>query len=613
MVGFSVLNMLVCVVVLGGASVDAYASEESTLIRNARIFDGERVIDSTDVLIEGDLIARLGRGIEAPGGAVVVDANGGFLMPGLIDSHTHTYNTRMLEQSLVFGVTTNLDMFTAVSTLETMRASDVYGRADIFSSGILVTAPGGHGTQFGLKIPTIVDPEDAGGFVADRLEEGSDYIKIVYDDGHELGMEIPTLSAETLGAVIKAAHERESMAVVHIHAYEAAITAVELDADGLVHTFIDRLPDDRLEKLMVEHGSFMVPTLSVIESVCGRGGGADLIQDDVFGAFLGPDLRRALSDSFPMSADGPKRDFGVAMRSVGELYRAGVPILAGTDAPNPGTAHGASIHRELELLVEAGLSPIDAIRAATGVPADLFRLDDRGRISVGMVADLLLVGGDPTIDVTDTRRILGVWKHGRRLDRSRWQERVARAIDAAGVVEDGAQKHGLVSDFEGRNISAEFGAGWSVSIDGIMGGKSTAEMELIDSGANDSSGALRVEGAISDAVQYPWAGVMFAPSAQVFSPFNLSANEGFSFHARGDGKVYSVMVFSESLGRLPAVQVFESGDKWAEHSFSWEDFRGIAGSDIMAIVISAGRGAESFWFEIDDVRMKQNERKKPGS
>lgn len=94
-----------------------------------------------------------------------------------------------------------------------------------------------------------------------------------------------------------------------------------------------------------------------------------------------------------------------------------MPILAGTDAPNPGTAHGATLHRELELLVRAGLSPLAALQAATSLPAAAFALRDRGRIAPGLRADLVLVDGDPTHDVLATRAIVAIWKLGQRVNR----------------------------------------------------------------------------------------------------------------------------------------------------------------------------------------------------
>jgi imidazolonepropionase-like amidohydrolase len=586
---------------IGLAATTSVALADATLIRNARLFDGVRLIGAPELLIEEGVITRIGNGMIPEEDWVIVDADGAFLMPGLIDSHTHTFDASILEQSLIFGVTTDLDMFTAIPALNAMRATAGPTQADIFSSGTLVTAPGGHGTQFGFDIPTITDPAQAPAFVADRLAEGSDFIKIVLEDGHELGMSIPTLSPDTLTAVVDAAHDQDALAVVHIHAYEAAVTAIGANADGLVHAFFDELPDDRLTKLMSERGSFMVPTLAIIENVCGRNGGASLVEDDALAPYLGPELRGALKMSFPSAPDAPNRIYAVAQQAVRDLNKAGVPILAGTDAPNPGTTHGASLHRELELLVEAGLTPTEALTAATSAPAKAFGLEKRGRLMPGYIADLVLVEGDPTKDITDTRNIVGVWKNGVRLDRQPWRAKVAAAFDAAQAP---AVHRDLVSDFEGEAPTAAFGTGWVISTDAMMGGKSTATMTLAEGGASDSKGALRVEGSIDAEAAYPWAGAMFNPGGQVFEPTNLSANDGFSFAARGDGGSVTVMVFSRSLGRIPATVSFEAGEDWAEHAFKWTDFRGINGSDIMAIIFSASKGPASFWFELDEVRMK---------
>jgi imidazolonepropionase-like amidohydrolase len=94
------------------------------------------------------------------------------------------------------------------------------------------------------------------------------------------------------------------------------------------------------------------------------------------------------------------------------LADAGVTLLAGTDVGTPGTAHGASLHHELKLLVDAGLRPVEALHAATAAPARHFSLTDRGHIAPGQSADLLLVDGDPTTDITATRNIVGVWRRG---------------------------------------------------------------------------------------------------------------------------------------------------------------------------------------------------------
>ena len=117
----------------------------------------------------------------------------------------------------------------------------------------------------------------------------------------------------------------------------------------------------------------------------------------------------------------PKSDpsqFAVAMAHTRAAYLAGVTILAGTDAPNPTTAFGISLHQEMELLVEAGLTPSEALSAASAKVARFFGISDRGTIAVGRRADLLLVRGDPTKDITASRNIIGVWKNGSLISRT---------------------------------------------------------------------------------------------------------------------------------------------------------------------------------------------------
>lgn len=116
----------------------------------------------------------------------------------------------------------------------------------------------------------------------------------------------------------------------------------------------------------------------------------------------------------------------IAMDAILPLANAHVSILAGTDAGNPGTAPGASLHGELEYLVEAGLTPLQALGAATSANAKGFRLSDRGRIAPGMRADLVLVRGNPAEDIRATRDIEEIWKAGVPVDRRRWIDEVQR-------------------------------------------------------------------------------------------------------------------------------------------------------------------------------------------
>jgi imidazolonepropionase-like amidohydrolase len=532
-----------------------------------------------------------------PAGAAVVDGDGHTLLPGLIDAHTHAFGAA-LERALVFGVTTELDMFTDHRQAAEWRREQAEGaprRADIFSAGTMVTAPKGHGTQFGLPIPTLGSSADAAAFVDARLAEGSDFIKVVYEAGDAYGTGRPTLSEEALRAVITAARDRGARVVVHVSTLAAARAAIDAGAHGLVHVFGDAPATDAVIELARTRGVFVIPTLSVIESVTGTPGSAALLTVEALAPYFLPNEHAELKAAFPDNSRSTVR-LAHALQAVRQLHAVGVPILAGSDAPNPGTMHGATMHRELELLVMAGLTPVEALRAATSAPARAFGLDDRGRIVAGQRADMLLVRGNPARDITDTRNIVGVWKGGRRLDRR-------PAPDAAEVA--AAVESGIISEFDDAGVTARFGNGWQISTDSMMGGASEAAMQLAKPGAAGSTGALEVHGTISTASPVTWAGAMFFPGPTPMAPANLSRFKEIVFRARGDGREYYVMLFATRLGQQPAMMAFTAGPEWREHTMAFSAFSAaLDGSDVTGILFSAGAPAGAFRFQIDDVRLR---------
>jgi prolyl oligopeptidase len=412
----------------GGERASAAASLVRTpaelVIRDVRVFDGERVLERATVVVRDGRIAAVGTGLPVPAADEVVDGAGRTLLPGLIDAHTHTRADSQLEASLAFGVTTVLDMFTNPELAAGWRRGQAEdgapGRADLFSAGTVATAAGGHGSR--APIPTVDSVGAAAPFVAERIAQGSDYLKIVIEDLAKLGRELPSLDAPRVTALVAAAHDGGILAVAHVGVLADAEIALAAGADGLVHLWADQPPSPGTARRMAEVGMFVVPTLTILERTPGRAGGATLIADERTGPLLDPEAVRNLE------AEVARPDwYDTVVESLRALHRAGVAILAGSDAPNPGTTHGASMHRELELLVAAGLTPVEALRAATSAPADAFRLDDRGRIRPGARADLVLVEGDPTADIMATRAIRAVWKRGVRFDHEAYATRMRAA------------------------------------------------------------------------------------------------------------------------------------------------------------------------------------------
>jgi imidazolonepropionase-like amidohydrolase len=400
----------VSVLLLAALLVTAQKSENTLVFRNVGVFDGTRMIRSTNVIVSDGMIRAVGVDLEIPGSAQVIDGTGKTLLPGFFDAHVHlgVMNVeQFLKDALDFGVTTELEMWGSESSLalrKKMAGGGFTDLADLRTAGTGITVPRGHPTQMGgPRIPTLAPDDDVQAFVDARIAEGADYIKIIYEHA------FPTLTKQQLHDVVAAAHRRNKLAVVHVSTQAEARDAIAAGADGLVHIFADSRPDPGFAELAAKHHIFVVPTLSVLEAV--TNGSKPWWQGQEWSRFITPSMKGLLERKFPPGF-GAKLKFEHAQTAVAALYRARVPILAGTDAPAPGLAHGLSLHRELELLVNSGLTPSAALAAATSEPARAFGFHDRGRIAPGMRADLVLVKGDPTADIRVTRDIVGIWKEG---------------------------------------------------------------------------------------------------------------------------------------------------------------------------------------------------------
>ena len=245
--------------------------------------------------------------------------------------------------------------------------------------------------------------EQAPEWVRAREAEGSDWIKIIYEDGSAFGMDIPSLDGETVAAVIAAAHTEGLTTVVHVSTLERALEAMAFGADGLVHVWRDEVVSEADARRFAEVDIFVVPTLSVMVSA-DDSAVAELVQE-TDEALLSPIQRQTLADRF---SGGLAEGGEVALENVRRLRAAGVRLVAGTDAPNPGTGAGISMHGELRLLSRAGLGNAEALAAATSVAADEFGVTDRGRIAEGRLADLMLVRGDLEEDVSRSHDIVAI-------------------------------------------------------------------------------------------------------------------------------------------------------------------------------------------------------------
>jgi len=363
-----------------------------TRITDVGVFDGEQLLPHRmDVTFDTSGILAVDPANSTTAGhepATDIDGSGATLLPGLIDAHIHLHGRETLQQLADFGVTTGLDMATwpadKLTALRTIAGGEAL--ADLRSPGLPAIGPAGNHSRFVPADAVVTDPDQAQRFVDTRVAEGADYIKIVAEAPGDGGPDQPAMTA-----LVDASHRRGKKVVAHAATPGAYAMAIDAGADILTHIPLGQpLGADTVHRVAGNNAT-VVPTLTLMEGIA--------------------------------SAHGAAEAFGGSLRSVGALHEADVIVLAGTDAnAEPGApaqvAHGTSLHRELELLVAAGLTPTEALRAATSRTAEVFDLPDRGRIRPGLRSDLLLVDGDPTATIAATHSIRAVFIDGVRVHRS---------------------------------------------------------------------------------------------------------------------------------------------------------------------------------------------------
>jgi len=561
-------------------------NNEITLITSSTVFDGDLWSAATDIAFSNGLIVEVGTNLLSKyKNAKVINGKGKTIIPGLIDAHTHAWGDA-LEKAVKFGVTTELDMFTNNAFAITQRQSRVNNQqntqqADLFSAGTLVTSPDGHGTEYGFKIPTIEDASQAEEFVLSRIEEGSDYIKIVYNATSRW---MPSINKETLQALIKSTHTHGKLAVVHISDYDSALHAIEAGADGLVHSFMDETDMQPLVTLMSTNAQFVIPTLSVMDSMVGKENSQQLISDFTNqGVDLNSEkaqLTAKLSETHNASASKQ------AKLNVNIFLKAGVLILAGTDAPNPGTAHGISLHGELALLVQSGLTPTQALQAATSNPAKAFKLTDRGFLKVGMKADLLLLNDDPRANITNTRKINSVYKNGfliKKSDKSLANKKITQPIKLA--------------DFD-TDLNSALATQWMITTDEMFKGKSSAQLKRV----NSSTGAfIHITGKIDPQFSFPWAGIYLPMAKSNNLGVDISGMVSINFKAKGKAGDYKLLLFSTNQPMRPIEIIFTVTDSWEDIHLLLEQVPQGLLQSISAIALVAGSNHDEIKISFDDI------------
>lgn len=455
-----------------GAEPEAPAAGDTfpvTVVRGATLVDGTGAppIDDAALVLEGGRVRAVGRAeeMEVPAGARVVEAAGRWIVPGLIDAHVHFSQTgwfdgrpdaldlrdlhpypevaarlredpgRFLRAYLCSGVTTVFDVGGYPWTLalqgdrpgaaETAKAAaDGPAAPRVVATGPLLST-----VDFWLNLPDarqFAYMEDAAGVretVRELADLGAAAIKVWYI--------FPPQPPDTararklLRVAVEAAEGHDLPVVAHATGLWQAKDAVRAGARVLVHSVFEEEVDREFVRLLRDRGVTYVPTITVAEGYANAFAGLPPSELPYPTTCVDSDTRRKLRGGIPEGRDPPPerlaaararaaRRTETALANLARLHEAGVRVALGTDAGNPGTLHGPSVHREMELYREAGLSPMAVLVAATRNAARAAgRGEDLGTLEAGKRADFLILEEDPSRDLAALRRIASVWVGGR--------------------------------------------------------------------------------------------------------------------------------------------------------------------------------------------------------
>ncbi|MEJ7809562.1 MAG: amidohydrolase family protein [Gemmatimonadaceae bacterium] len=426
----------------------ALAGPPSARAQAALAFTHVSVVDGTDstprrdqtVVVRGTRIEAVGpaRSARVPAGARVVDGRGKFLVPGFWDMHVHTAvmdGRALLALYIANGVTGVRDMAGDWPTLTAWRRDIARGR--LVGPRVIASGPYLEGGDVPIAHILARTPAEGRAGVDSLVRLGVDFVKV---HGQ--------LSRDTYLAIAQRARERRIAVAGHVPRAVGAADASDAGQRSIEHLLAIPAPCTPAESLalrprfavqgalgrcssadlaplyarFVRNGTWVTPTFVAQVEVAGWPGRG--VPGDSLARYLPAALRRYVAEIFPMPDSVPPGADSVGramlakrLAQVARMHRAGVLVLAGTDAPLRNSPPGFGLHEELTLLARGGLSPFEVLRIATLEPARYFgMLDSAGTVAPGRLADLVLLSADPLRDIRNTRRVEMVVANGRLYD-----------------------------------------------------------------------------------------------------------------------------------------------------------------------------------------------------
>ncbi|MDZ7778975.1 MAG: amidohydrolase family protein [Gemmatimonadota bacterium] len=392
---------------------------QATAYTGATVWDGTGAPSRLDVtmLVEGGRIAEIGPDVSVPATARTVSLDGKFVIPGLVNAHGHVTG----------GWATDPSASEEERIRQDLRLYARYGVTSVNSLGdgraALAVASEAHDGRTHARLlaagPVVTAHDRLAAREAARrnVEAGAAWLKLRVDDN--LGSSEP-MPWDAVAAVLEVGVEHGVPVATHLFYLDDARRLLELGTDLVAHSVRDREVDADFVAQLTESGVCYVPTLTREVSTFVYGSRPDFFDDPFFRRFAlarevrrleQPEVQRRFRES--ASAEGYRRALPRAEANLVTLHEAGARIAFGTDSGPPARFPGYFEHMELWMMVEAGLTPAEALRSATAVAADCSGFTEVGTLEVGRRADFLVLGEDPTVDIEATRSLERVFVGGR--------------------------------------------------------------------------------------------------------------------------------------------------------------------------------------------------------
>lgn len=414
-------------------------------IVGAQLIDGTGgdVVADAVILIDDGRVRAAGPSdvVEVPEGTEIVDAAGKTVIPGLVDLHAHyggpvEATEQALRSQLYYGVTTTRSIGSDPPDKVALMLEAHAGRSDLpraFTAGLGFSYPGGFNSGF-TNTPTT--EEEARAMVREQAALGVHFTKMWINEVAEPGLKIPP---EIRAAIVDESHRNGLIPVAHINEEADGVQLLEVGLNEFMHTTVrtfgpgggvpmeDPVPSQAFLDLCLEKDCGFAPTLSIVQNNWHFAEHPELLDDPELRAVMNPRVLERWSNEDTRAAvleadgfEGRKLSFRHMQDFVKTLHDHGIQVALGTDSGTPNVPMGWGTHHELELYVEAGLTPMETLVAATATGAG--RLPpvgeaDFGTLTAGMSADLIVLNADPLADIRNTLQIDRVMLRGEWVDR----------------------------------------------------------------------------------------------------------------------------------------------------------------------------------------------------